>query len=157
MSAAKVFLIGCGGLLLAVVLAAALMFSWLVNMAQDPEGVRISTTSPLDVTVGETFELVVHVSNERTNKALTVSSIDISNQYLEGFIILSVVPEVKSSMHLSIDNSLSHSFDVTIAAGATETFTFTLRAEDAGIFRGNVDVCEGARFVSTTIQTAVKS
>ena len=45
---------------------------------------------------------------------------------------------------------------MTIPAGQTNVFIFKLRAVKAGVFSGDVDVCEGQRFLTDTAQTEVK-
>lgn len=127
-----------------------------IHVVQDVQGVAVSANSPLDVAVGETFDLTVEVKNERKTKVLELSDVDINEEYLAGFSVISIDPEFKSTMHNPIDNSLSYTFGVTIPAGETRTFTFTLRAEKAGIYRGDVDVCEGTRLITAVAQTVVK-
>ena len=155
MSAGKAVLIGCGAVVLLAVLILAAAVGWVVYITSDVQGVSISVDGPLDVTVGQVFEITVSVKNERQRKVLEVSDIDIGDEYLVGFVIISTEPTARSTMHIPIDNTLSHTFDVRIDPGETKAFVFTLRAEKAGIFRGDIDVCEGARFITTTAQTVV--
>ncbi len=156
MSTKKTVFLGCGAVALVAVVSVGFLVGWLAHITRDVEGVSVSITSPLDVKVGETFKMIVNVKNEREKSALTVSDIDISDTYLTSFVIISTEPTPKSSMHVPIDNSMSHTFDTPVPAGATRAFTFTLRAEKAGIFRGDVDVCEGSRMITVTAQTVVK-
>lgn len=152
----KVWAIGCGTVFLltvAVVVAIILFFN---HVSKDVEQVAVVVNGPSDVVVGQTFDLEVVVTNQRPNKVLKLSDIDIAEVYLAGFTVSSINPPAKSNMHVPIDNSRSFTFDVPIAAGASEKFIFTLRAEKAGIYRGDLDVCEGMRFVTTMAQTVVK-
>jgi hypothetical protein len=87
---------------------------------------------------------------------LALSDIDIGESYLSGFLVVSTDPAPKSSMQLPFETGMSFTFDVSIPAGETQTFTFELRAESAGIYRGDVDACEGARFITALAQTNVK-
>jgi len=152
----KAIVIGCGALA-AVAIAAVIGIAVVLGyMSKDVEGVAVSVNGPRDVVVGQTFDLEVLVANERPRKALRLSDVDISDQYLAGFTIASVKPKPKSTMHVPIDNSQSFTFGVSIPAGGSNSFTFTLRAEKPGIYRGDVDVCEGARFVTALAQTVVK-
>lgn len=73
---------------------------WVVYASQDPEGVAISVDSPLDVKVGDTFDLIVYVTNTREKSVFSLSDIDISEDYLENFVVVSVKPTAKSSMHV---------------------------------------------------------
>ena len=128
---------------------------FLYHVSQDPVGVAVSVDVPLDVTVGETFPLVVTVTNEREGETLSMNDIDIAEEYLAGFIVVSTDPVEKSSMHIPLDNTMSYTHDVDIAPGESRDFTFNLRAEETGVFRGEVDVTEGMRFTSTVAQTVV--
>ncbi|MBI3097370.1 MAG: hypothetical protein HYY93_03860 [Planctomycetes bacterium] len=134
--------------------AAAVLF--FVHVSQDVEGVGVDVKSPATVTVGDTFDLVVTVRNTRTGKDLTVSDVDIGESFLAGFTISSVNPEPKSSMRVPIEGGQSFTFDARIPAGGSRSFTFRLQAEGAGIYRGDVDVCEGLRFVTRMAQTVVE-
>lgn len=156
MSLKKGLIIGCGTVVLIAIIVIGLFVGWVMHVSQDIEGVSVSIDSPLDVKKGETFNMVVNVKNEREKKSLTISDIDISDEYLEGFVVISVNPAPKSSKHIPIDDSMSYTFNVSIPGGATNAFTFVIRAEKTGIFRGDVDVCEGQRFITVTAQTVVK-
>lgn len=156
MSTKKAIALGCGAAALVAVIVVGIIIGWFIYVTQDVKGVSVSIDSPLDVKVGEPFDLTVHVENVRDKRVLTVSDIDISDDYLEGFVVISTEPVSRSSMHVPIDNSMSYTFDSSVPAGATRSFVFTLRAEQAGIFRGDVDVCEGQRFITVTAQTVVK-
>ena len=159
MSTEKVVLLGCGIAVLIAVMVTGALVGFFLYMSQDLEGVSVSITSPLDVKVGETFEMVVNVKNQREKRDLSLSDIDISENYLASFAIISTDPTPKASMHVPVDfdmSSMSYTFDMPIPAGAMEMFTFTLRAEKAGVFRGDVDVYEGSRFVTALAQTVVK-
>jgi hypothetical protein len=135
-------------------IAAVVLF--FVYASQDVKGVGVSVEGVTDVVVGETFELSVIVTNERPREVLALSDIDISEKYLTGFTITTIEPKPKSSMHVPIDDSRSFRFGVRIPPSASKTFTFTLRAEKAGLYRGDVDVCEGVRFITGMAQTSVK-
>jgi len=96
------------------------------------------------------------VKNERSGKVLRLSDVDIAEVYLAGFTVSAMKPTPKSNTHVPIDNSRSFTFDVPVSAGASQSFFFTLRAEKPGVYRGDVDVCEGARFITGMAQTVVK-
>jgi hypothetical protein len=156
MKAKKALLIGCGTLLFLTIAAIVVVALFVTHVSKDVEQVAITVNGPSDVVVGQTFDLEVVVKNQRSKKVLHLSDIDIAEVYLAGFTVSSTKPAAKSNMHVPIDNSRSYTFDVPVAAGATESFTFTLRAEKPGIYRGDVDVCEGMRSITTMAQTVVK-
>jgi hypothetical protein len=139
--------------MLAIVAGGGLLVAYI---AQDVEGVSIALNSPTDVVVGQSFDLEVVVKNERSGAVLQLSDVDIAEEYLDGFTISTIKPTPKSSTHVPLDNSRSFTFDVAIPAGETRSFIFKLRAEKPGIYRGDVDACEGARFITGMAQTVVK-
>jgi len=148
---------GCGIVALVCLAAIAAIVLFFVYASQDVKGAGVSVNGPTDVVVGETFELTVAVTNERPRKVLALSDIDIAEDYLAGFTVSAITPRAKSSMHVPFDNSRSFTFGVQIPPGASKIFTFTLRAEKPGLYRGDVDVCEGARFITGMAQTSVKA
>jgi hypothetical protein len=156
MKAKKALLIGCGALLFLTIAAIIVIALFVTNVSKDVEQVAITVNGPSDVVVGQIFDLEVIVKNQRSKKVLRLSDIDIAEVYLAGFTVSSTKPAAKSNMHVPISNSRSFTFDVPVAAGATESFLFTLRAEKPGIYRGDVDVCEGMRSITTMAQTVVK-
>ncbi|MGD0744525.1 MAG: hypothetical protein ABSA45_05165 [Verrucomicrobiota bacterium] len=155
MTTKKTIAIGCGAVLLIGIILVVAVVLFFVHVSKDIEGVVVSVNGPTDVTVGQTFELEVVVRNERASKVLRLSDVDLADQYLAGFTVSSVKPTAKSSKHVPIDNAQSFTFDVPIAAGSSNRFIFTLRAENAGMYRGDVDIWEGMRCITTMAQTAV--
>jgi hypothetical protein len=156
MTTKKAVLLGCGIATLVLVAVVAAVVLGFVYLTQDVKGMGVAVDSPTDVVVGQSFDLTVTVTNERPRKALLLSDVDIAEVYLEGFTVGVISPNPKSNKHVPVDNSRSFTFDVKIPPKQAKTFTFTLRAEKAGIFRGDVDVCEGARFTTGMAQTSVK-
>jgi len=156
MNTKKAIFIGCGAVTLLGLLAIAGFVMFIAHVAKDVEGVAVTINSPTDVTVGETFKLEISVKNERQGEVLQLSEIDIADEYINAFTVISMDPNPKTQIHVPIDNSRSYTFDRKIPAGKTQVFTWELRAEKAGIYRGDVDVCEGMRFVTSLAQTVVK-
>ncbi len=156
MPSKKAIALGCGiaGAVCLIGVVAVVLF--VAYVAQDVQGAGISVNGPADVVVGQTFDLTVTVTNERPRKALALSDIDIAEEYLEGFTVSKINPKPKSTQHVPIDDSRSFSFGVSIPAGESRDFIFTLRAEKSGLYRGDVDMCEGARFTTGMAQTNVK-
>lgn len=149
--------LGCGiAVMFCFVGFVAALVLVFVYAAQGVQGVDVAVDAPLEVVVGETFQLQVTVTNKRPRKALALSDIDIADEYLAGFIVLNMEPKAQSTMHVPIDNSQSFTFGVEIPPGESKTFTFTLRAEKLGIYRGDVDVCEGFHSKTGMAQTLVQ-
>jgi hypothetical protein len=152
----KAIALGCGVAALVGVIAIGAVILFVAHSIEDVQGVSVSIDGPTDVVVGQTFDLSVTVTNERPQKVLALSDIDLAEDYLQGFTVSSINPRPKSNQHVPIDNSRSFTFGVRIPPRETRTFTFTLRAEKAGLFRGDVDICEGTRFITGMAQTSVK-
>jgi hypothetical protein len=152
----KVIAWGCGITALALVAGIAAVVLFFVYASQDPADVHVSVNGPTDVEVGQTFELTVVVTNDRPAEVLSLSDIDIAEDYLAGFTVSAIEPRPKSNMHVPLADNRSFTFGVEIAPGASRTFKFKLRAEKPGLYRGDVDVCEGVRFITDMAQTFVK-
>ena len=156
MTTKKALIIGGGAFALIVIAVAIGVVLFLSHVAKDVEGVVVTVNGPTDVVVGQTFDLEIIVKNERSGKVLLLSDVDIAEEYLAGFTVSSVKPTPKSNTHVPIDNSRSYTFSVSISPGTSQSFIYTLRAEKAGIYRGDVDVCEGMQFITGMAQTVVK-
>ena len=148
---------GCSIAALVCLAGVAAVMLCVAYVAQDVKDVGVSVNGPTDVIVGQTFELSLTVTNERPRKVLALSDVDIAEDYLAGFTVSIINPKPKSNKHVPIDNSRSFTFGVQIPPRASRTFTFTLRAEKPGLYRGDVDICEGARFITGMAQTSVKA
>jgi hypothetical protein len=156
MKAKKALVIGCGAFALIAILVVAGLLLFVNHVSKDLEGVALTVNGPTDVAIGQTFDLEIVVKNERSGKVLRLSDVDIADEYLAGFTVSTVKPRPKSNTHVPIDNSRSFTFDVSIPPGTSQSFIYTLRAEKAGMYRGDVDVCEGMQFITGMAQTVVK-
>jgi hypothetical protein len=153
----KPLIIGCAvSLFIGLVVLVGIGF-WFANVIQDPTGVLVTIEKPTGVTVGEEFSMVVVVKNVRPDAPFKLTDIDVADDYLKGLEIIHTDPAHKSSMHVPIDNSQSFSFNMDIPPEETKRFTFRLRAVTPGLHSGDVDVCEGQRFISTLAQTMVEN
>lgn len=146
---------GCAALVSLIVVAAIGIFIW--DTTQEISGVSIAVKSLSDVSVGQTFTLAVTVTNQRSRSVMSLTDIDLADDYLKGFTVLTTQPAPKSSESQSLLGSRSFTFDVEVPPGQSRNFVFSLRAEKPGLFRGDVDVWEGHRFVTNMAQTMVKS
>lgn len=63
--------------------------------------------------------------------------------------MVSSEPPYKTSESIPFDNSRSFSFGTKIPSGQSCDFTFTLKAEAEGVYRGDIDICEGVRVMTT--------
>lgn len=103
-----------------------------------PPPFQVRVDYPNRVAMGDSFPLVVHISNpsERTE---TLDSIDIYDSLLSGFEIESVTPVEDSRDRILNFHSFCFSY---LLDSATETeIVFTLKAQQKGYFGGDIDVC----------------
>lgn len=156
MKTKSVVLLGCGLVLLCVLLLGLAGGGFFYYMVQDPPDLLAWVESPDQVAVGDEFALKVFVVNERKTDSLKITSIDLGESYLDHFTVRETQPRAISSQHVPIDDSQSFGFNAVIAPGNTNVFTFQLRAANTGVHRGDVDVCEGIRFVTLMAQTKVR-
>src|SRR4029077_19497960 len=153
MTTKKALFLGCAALGLLGLAGATAIVLFVMHIAKDVEGLQINVKGPEEVVVGQTFDLEIVVRNERPKKAIQLSDIDLADEYLAGFTVSSVVPTYKSSTHVPIDDKRSFTFDLAVPPGQSRSFVFKMRAQKAGIFRGDVDVCEGTQFKTEMLQT----
>lgn len=156
MKTGKVILVVCVVALIGVVLLGLAGGGFLYYMAQDPAGLAAYVESPDKVAKDEQFDLRVIVVNERKKKSLKLESIDLAESYISGFTVRGVEPAAKSSQRVPLDGGQSFVFDKSLAPGSTNVFTFHLRGARTGVHRGDVDVCEGMRFLTVMAQTEVR-
>ena len=156
MTTKKAIALGCGAVAFVALIIVVLVVAFVMHAAKDVEGVAVSAASTADISVGQTFELEVTVTNERPKKILMLDDIDVAQAYLDGFTVVSVDPKPKSSQHVPIENSRSYHFGIRIPPQTAQTFKFKLHAEKAGTFRGDVDACEGTRTITCVAETVVK-
>src|SRR5690349_12588576 len=110
MTTKKFIAVGCGVVLLLGLLAVGAVVLFVAHVAKDPVGMSLQVDMPPTVKRGETVNLVVTVINERKGAPLVVDSIDIGDEFLKGFTVLSCVPSFSSSTKIPVDESYSYDF-----------------------------------------------
>lgn len=153
----RVLLIGCGLLAALAIIGGLAVVGLLWYAAEDVQGVAVSIEQPESVKTGETFELAVKVANNRAKGLLKLSDIDIGKDYLSGFVVVSTEPAFKTSTDVPIIEMRSFTFDITIPAQQSKVVKFKLKATREGLFSADLDINEGARSLSTLLQTLVES
>jgi hypothetical protein len=148
-------IIGCSGIGALAIIAIAVIAAWFMHVTKDPEGVWLNAEAPLDVRVGDTFELVIKVTNRLQDRDIALGDLDISDEYLRGFRIVSVTPDPRSTTIDDLNDCTTTRFGTDVGPGATAEFRFELRAERAGSYRGEVDQYVGMQFVTSVVETAV--
>jgi hypothetical protein len=147
--------LGCGVLLLGAVATVGGCFYWVTR---SPEGIEVSIEAPSEVRTGERFVAVARVRNT-SDRAQTLNSIDVADEYLRGIVIERTVPAYRDAFHVPIDDTVAHGYDLVIAPGGEQVVTFELLAAHAGDWSGDFDFCinSDVHFVPWTVRTVVRS
>jgi hypothetical protein len=156
MSTKKIIAIGCGVVLLVVLVVVAVVVLFVAHVAQDPKAMRLEINAPATIARGSEFQLVVNVINDRPAEFIEVASIDIGEEYLGGFTVLGSEPAYLASTKVPIDESRSFEFKRKLPPNSTNQFVFKLQARKTGRYSGEVDVCEGMRFLTMVVETQVE-
>lgn len=156
MSTKKILLIGCAGAAAVGLLLLVIFILFVAHVAKDPEGMRIAVNAPATVANGKEFAVVISVINERKDKPIQVGDIDISEDYLKGFTVVSSQPAFVSSTKNGILNNRTFTFNQAVAPGSTNEFTFKLLGRKVGKYSGDVDISEGMRMLTMIVETQVE-
>ena len=133
-------------IILSVLAAAVLLVSTAIaqlpqHNPQDLNFITVSTNVPSNVTVGNSFNVVLTMKNS-ANRAIFVDSIDVHDEWADGVRISAVNPPSQGEpFHIPGDNSWSYTMQQTIPPKSSLTVTFTSVAMSPGYHSGNIDVC----------------
>lgn len=135
-------------------LGAALLFTVVIGLGvavwlfTERPKLDASLSLPSEATLGETLTMLVTTTNPH-DQAVTLDSIDIDDTFLDGFQVVTVVPEPTGTMH--VFGQRSWSFGTSVPPGQALEVRFTLKAVQGGHFSGDVDVCNPAQDFTTLI------
>ena len=110
---------------------------WVSAKVGPPPGIVTTITMPDSVAEGETFEIVVSVTNE-LDRTRVIKDIDFYDPLLDGVRVVSVDP-----VYDTFDPSFGMStFTMELAVGPGETveIIFSAEAETYGLYAGDIDV-----------------
>ncbi len=155
MSGRQILAISCAGVFILGILTCVLVGVLLVKMTNDPEDIMVTVSAPDEVQLKKPMELVVQIENRRSRKDFKLTDIDISEDFLEAFVVLSTTQEVRSSTNAPFENSRSFHFNDNIPAGETREYCFGLRPLEPGLHRSDIDICEGMNFLTQMAQVYV--
>ncbi|MDP4721781.1 MAG: hypothetical protein NWR03_07910 [Akkermansiaceae bacterium] len=105
-------------------------------MYDAPPKFYVEMEHPDTVVVGEEFDLVLEITNRDTSSK-TLNSIDIHDDFLGGFEVVSMSPHPGSREDLW--DYRIFNFNESIKASDTMKVTLKLRAESVGYWAGDVD------------------
>lgn len=99
---------------------------------------HVAVDHPDTVVVGEEFDVIISV--ESTNgKSLNLHTIDLDNDLLEGFEIVSMDP--KPGSKIQVIDMTSYTLRPQVRATTKHDFTLRLRATKTGSWGGDIDCC----------------
>ncbi len=116
----------------------------LAKYGGEPEGLSADYSMPNLVKEGETFELVITMTNTGSSD-IPVSDIDLDemldDSILDGAIVLSTDPDMKKDY--SISGIKTFNYNHSIHPGKTNTVTFTIQAVTPGEYGGSIGIYVG--------------
>ncbi len=119
--------------------------AYYVIYNKTPEFV-VSVDQPETVEVGTEFKLGITVENSGRSP-LTLSNIDLYDGLLDGFEILGTSPAPRTTER--IYGYASYGIERTLNSGETYSIEVELRAEEAGVWGGDIDACTpGQNFIT---------
>ncbi len=105
-----------------------------------PENIEVTVDSPTTIKQGERFAIRVSVRNTGASEQ-TLVDLDIADEFLKGVVIESSDPPFSQSMHISVDNTISYSYDLAIPPGKEISITLSAYAAYQGDYSGEFDFC----------------
>lgn len=116
----------------------------LAYFGQEPENVLLDYSMPSVVTNGETFDLVLRVTNAGT-ETITVGDVDLDEAFggsiLDGSVVLETEPNMERDY--SVAGLKTFYYNQPIQPGETKTITFHLQATAVGEFGGSIGIYVG--------------
>jgi hypothetical protein len=145
--------VGCLVLVVAVVVALVAGVRWL---GTDPPDIVVRVEAPVQVLEGQDFEVKASVKND-SGRPRTLVDVDIADAYLAGIAVRAATPPFKGSSHVPVDDTISHSFDLTLPPHSDTNITFGMSAVHTGDFAGDFDFCidSEVKCISYTVRTVV--
>ena len=114
----------------------------------DSPNFSVTVESPTEVKREEVFTISIDVNNP-SDDSITLGSIDIYDSLLEGFEIIKIEPNPEETD--SIFGFHTAYFNHVLNPRESFRSTYTLRAETAGLWIGDIDCCTPSeKFVTTS-------
>lgn len=120
---------------------------------EDPKEIMAWVNVPRIAKVGDTISLEIIVENGRKKEPFKLSEFEILDEFLAGFHILEITPKPRHRDHSF--GALSLAYPKRLEPGETFQIELKLKAEQAGVFIGEVEVSEGDDFLTRFVQIRV--
>ena len=117
-----------------------LILGWGILGCSNPENIEVAVDSPTRIKQGERFTIRVSVRNTGASEQ-TLVDLDIADEFLKGVVIESSDPPFSQSMHISVDNTISYSYDLAIPPGKEISITLSAYAAYQGDYSGEFYFC----------------
>lgn len=127
------------------------MFSILLFSCGSVENIEIHLTNPINVEVGEEFKTVATISNT-SGEDQVLYSIDIGDNYTDGFMLLKSEPSFTDVMKNSLDNTTSYSFHAIIPANSSLVVEHYWKAVKQGDYKDVFDFCINSAMLFITVE-----
>jgi hypothetical protein len=155
-------IIGCASVFAIILCCAAAVVGglyWLGSLSTDDKA-QINVTALSSVEQGQEYAITVEIRNI-SGREITLDSVDISRNLLNGFIIQTVEPSYLETYEyggLGGEIYQTYLFQAVIPPGESLTVIFKGEAILSGDFNGEIDVCIDSSFNCKTdvIRTIVK-
>lgn len=119
-------------------------FGLFAYFGKTPENLSVQYDMPTVVSNGETFDLVLELTNTGS-QSITVNDIDLDEAFggsiLDGCVVLNTEPEMERDY--SVEGFKTFRYNRTIEPGKTNIVTFHLQAAAVGEFGGSIGVYVG--------------
>ena len=116
----------------------SILLLFLFSCDDQVNNIEIITEVPVSVKQGDVFDIFFKIKNI-SGKPQELVSIDIEQEYLEGFAILQSSPFFNDSFHIPLFNMQSYSFNESIGAYSEIIIIFSVKAIGKGYYKGNID------------------
>ena len=129
-----------------------LIFIGYLYFFSSPRPFQVKVDAPSTVSLDDVFDISVEATN-RSSKQTVLGSIDIYSSLLDGFELISIIPNPSSDSRMFGFRTLT--FSQSIEPNDKHTIVFTLKAFKEGYFAGDIDVCTPTQKFST-VNTGIK-
>lgn len=147
-------LIACAAVVVIGTVAGLFTIGSVTDSFAEPTEVEVGVIAPAEVSVGESFSILVRVTNTAAEPQV-LDSIDIQLDYLEGIRIDSSDPAYSDTFE--VFGYQSHTLQVNIPAGQEQVVQFRATGIAPGNYRGDIDICinSGGNCTTRVLHTAV--
>lgn len=117
-----------------------------------PEGITATLDMPTTITEGDTFDMVLTVTNDLSEERKLID-VDFWEPLFDGVIINNVDPSYEQADNIMFMNT--YTFNTTIPANSELVITFNATAHTAGYYQANMDLSVDSMFSTLSTQQAI--